>query len=332
VITHRDGPALGYSPNSGVTIMTVDRKAFKDLNKNGELDPYEDWRLTVEERAADLASRMSVEQIAGLMLYSAHQRIPGGGFRGSTYEGKPYPESGQDPWALSDQQKTFLTEDNLRHVLFTSVESPEVAARWNNKAQALVEGIGLGIPANNSSDPRHQAQNDDEFNIGAGGEISRWPNSIGMAATFDPDLVRNFGSIASREYRALGIATALSPQVDLATDPRWYRFSGTFGPDPTLTTDMARAYVDGFQTSGDGGWGKGKRKRYGKALAGRRHRRGGTRRPLRFRKVCRFSRKQPGGSFETLRGRSLQSGRWHGGGLRRHALLHHLYRSGSQRK
>ncbi|MTB53747.1 beta-glucosidase [Lewinella sp. W8] len=256
LITHTDGPELGYSPNSGVAILTVDRKAFKDLNQNGELDPYEDWRLSTEERAADLAARMSVEQIAGLMLYSGHQRIPGGGFRGSTYDGKPYAESGSSPWDLSDQQETFLTEDNLRHVLFTSVESPEVAARWNNNAQALVEGIGLGIPANNSSDPRHQAENDDEFNIGAGGEISRWPNSIGMAASFDPELVRKFGTIASREYRALGIATALSPQVDLATDPRWYRFSGTFGPDPSLTTDMARAYVDGFQSSGDGGWGK----------------------------------------------------------------------------
>lgn len=255
LVVNDGGPELGYSPASGVTILTVDRQAFKDLNQNGTLDAYEDWRLSAEQRAANLAQQMSVEQIAGLMLYSGHQRIPGGGFRGSTYGGKPYRESGKNAWDLTDQQTTFLTEDNLRHVLYVSVESPAVAARWNNNAQALVEGIGLGIPANNSSDPRHQADNEDEFNIGAGGDISRWPNSLGLAATFDPDLMRSFGDIASQEYRALGIATALSPQVDLATDPRWYRFSGTFGPDPQLTTDMARAYVDGFQTTGDGGWG-----------------------------------------------------------------------------
>ncbi len=260
-IANEGGPTLGYSPASGVAILTVDRYAFKDLNKNGKLDKYEDWRLPAEERAADLASKMTKEQIAGLMLYSGHQRIPGGGFRGGgTYNGKPFEESGAKAADLTDQQKKFLTDDNLRHVLITSVESPEVAAEWNNNVQALVEGIGLGIPANNSSDPRHEAAADEEYVLGAGGKISRWPTSIGLAASFDPALVRRFGEIASREYRALGIATALSPQVDLATDPRWYRFSGTFGPSPELSTDMARAYVDGFQTSsGDkeitSGWG-----------------------------------------------------------------------------
>lgn len=260
LVENQDGPNLGYAPESGVAVLTVDRLAFKDLNKNGTLDPYEDWRLPVEDRASDLAKKMSIEQIAGLMLYSSHQRIPGGGFRGSTYNGKPFEESGANATALSDQQKEFLTKDHLRHVLITSIESPEIAVSWNNNAQALVEGLGLGIPANNSSDPRHEAASDEEYTQGAGGEISRWPNAIGLAASFDPALVQQFGEIASREYRALGIATALSPQVDLATDPRWYRFSGTFGPSPELATDMARAYVDGFQTSKgekeiSGGWG-----------------------------------------------------------------------------
>ena len=258
LVINTGGDTLGYSPTSGIALLEVDRYAFKDLNRNGELDPYEDWRLPAEIRAADLAGQMSVEQIAGLMLYSGHQRIPGGGFGpGSTYAGKPFAESGAAPSDLTDDQVKFLTEDNLRHVLITTVESPAVAARWNNNAQALVEGLGLGIPANNSTDPRHQADNDDEFNLGAGGDISRWPTALGLAASFDPELVRQFGEIASREYRALGLATALSPQVDLATDPRWYRFSGTFGPDPDLATAMARAYVDGFQTTpATGGWGR----------------------------------------------------------------------------
>lgn len=262
VIIHNEGgQTLGYSPQSGVKILTLDRLAFKDLNQNQQLDKYEDWRLSVDERAADLASRMSVEQIAGLMLYSAHQRIPGGGFRGGdTYNGKPYNESGATASDLSEQQKEFLTNDNLRHVLITSVESPDVAVQWNNNTQALVEALGLGIPANNSSDPRHQPDNDEEYSLGAGGNISKWPNALGLAASFDANLVKLFGQIASKEYRALGIATALSPQVDLATDPRWYRFSGTFGPSPELSTDMARAYVDGFQTSSpekehSEGWG-----------------------------------------------------------------------------
>ena len=141
-------------------LLTVDRLAFKDLNRNGTLDPYEDWRRSSEDRATDLASKMTVEQIAGLMLYSSHQTIPaaGGPFGRSTYDGKPFAESGANAWELSDDQKEFLTNDGVRHVLITSVESPEVAARWNNNVQALLEGIGLGIPANNSSDPRHRTR------------------------------------------------------------------------------------------------------------------------------------------------------------------------------
>jgi len=88
-----------------------------------------------------------------------------------------------------------------------------------------------------------------EYNAGSGGKISLWPETVGLAATFAPSIVKRFGEIAAKEYRALGITTALSPQIDLATEPRWSRFNGTFGEDPLLATDMARAYVDGFQTS-----------------------------------------------------------------------------------
>ena len=251
IIQNQGGQTLGYSPNSGVKIIQVDGLAFKDLNKNGVLDTYEDWRKPVAERAKDLASKMTVEQIAGLMLYSRHQSIPAqevGMFTG-TYNEKPFSKSGAKSSDLSDQQIAFLTKDNLRHVLMTSVESPIVAATWNNNIQALVEGIGMGIPSNNSSDPRNGANKNAEYNAGSGGSISQWPEELGLAATFDPAITEQFGSIAAKEYRAIGITTALSPQIDLATEPRWNRFVGTFGEDPKLATDMARAYVDGFQTS-----------------------------------------------------------------------------------
>jgi len=263
LVSNQEGQTLGYSSQSGVKILTVNRLAFKDLNKNGKLDIYEDWRLTADERAKDLASQMSVDKIAGLMLYSSHQSIPSGGpgfGRGGTYNGKPFPESGAEPSDLSDQQIKFLTDDNLRHVLITSVESPDAAAMWNNNVQALVEGIGLGIPVNTSSDPRHGSDSYAEYNAGAGGSISMWPGTLGLAATFDPEIMKRFGQVASVEYRALGITTALSPQIDLVTEPRWSRFDGTMGEDPDLAADMARAYVDGFQTSEGaenirGGWG-----------------------------------------------------------------------------
>jgi beta-glucosidase len=257
-LVHNDeGSTLGHSPTSGIALLKLDRYAFKDLNKNDVLDPYEDWRLSEEERAEDLASQLTLEDIAGLMLYSSHQSLPGSGrgFGAANYNGKPFPESGALASDLSDGQKAFLQDDHLRHVLITRVASPEVAAQWNNNAQAYVEGLGFGIPVNISSDPRHGSDSYAEFNAGAGGDISMWPGTLGLAASFDPQLMRKFGDIASKEYRALGIATALSPQIDLATEPRWSRFDGTMGEDPDLATDMARAYVDGFQSTKDGGWG-----------------------------------------------------------------------------
>ena len=72
LITQKKGQTIAYSPGSGVGILTADGYAFKDLNRNGSLEPYEDWRLTAEERAEDLASRLTIEQIAGMMLYSSH--------------------------------------------------------------------------------------------------------------------------------------------------------------------------------------------------------------------------------------------------------------------
>ena len=212
-VAEKNGPKPKRTA-SGIKLVVEDGYAFKDLNRNDRLDVYEDWRKTSDDRAKDLASKMSIEQIAGLMLYSGHQSIPAAseGYFAGTYGGEKLSESGAKASDLSDQQIKFLTEDNLRHVLVTTVESPEIAARWNNNLQSLVEGIGLGIPANNSSDPRHGITANAEFNAGAGGKISMWPGSLGMTATFDPEIVKKFGEIASLEYRALGIATTLSPQ------------------------------------------------------------------------------------------------------------------------
>lgn len=257
LIKNADGSTLGYNSESGVKILVVDNYAFKDLNKNGVLDTYEDWRLPFSERAKNLSKQMNLEDIAGLMLYSSHQSLPGAsrGFGSSLYQGKSFSESGADASNLSDEQKKFLSEDHLRHVLITSVESPAVSAQWNNNAQAFTEGLYFGIPVNTSSDPRHGSDSYAEFNAGAGGDISMWPGTLGIAASFDPSLMKKFGEIASKEYRALGITTSLSPQIDLATEPRWSRFDGTVGEDPDLATDLARAYVDGFQSTYSSGWG-----------------------------------------------------------------------------
>ena len=272
LVENQGGQTLGYSPRSGVKILTINGLAFKDLNKNGKLDAFEDWRFTADARAKDLASKLSIEEIAGLMLYSSHQSIPAraGGYFAGTYNGKPFKAGETDPTELTDQQKEFLEEDNLRHVLVTTVQTPEIAAKWNNKLQAFCESVGFGIPANNSSDPRHGTRAKAEYDAAAGGEISMWPSSLGMAATFDPALIQKFGEIAAKEYRALGITTALSPQVDIATEPRWARFSGTFGESPRCRPPWGRPIAMVFKLLKSKWMGCTKRQCDGKALARRR--------------------------------------------------------------
>ncbi len=136
-ISNPNGIDIAYSVKSGLKILEEDGLSFKDLNRNGKLDKYEDWRLPAEERAIDLSSKMSEEQIAGLMLYSGHQSVPANenGYLGGTYDGKYFSKSNVDAWALTDQQEIFLEQDNVRHVLVTTVSSSRDAAKWSNNLQ-----------------------------------------------------------------------------------------------------------------------------------------------------------------------------------------------------
>ncbi|AEF85136.1 periplasmic beta-glucosidase/beta-xylosidase [Treponema primitia ZAS-2] len=261
LIVNKGGATLGIQTDNKDRILEQDGFAFKDLNGNGKLDPYEDWRLPFSERIKDLVKRLSIEEIAGLMLYSSHQAIARNSLLSEMmYPGQNAQDTRQHVYDLTEGQKKFLKDDKLRHVLMAMADDAVTAAKWSNQAQAFVESLGLGIPVNISSDPRHTPSVTAEFNMGAGGDISIWPDHIGLAATFDPNVVKQFGLIASKEYRAMGITTALSPQIDLSSDPRWNRFTGTFGEVTDLAVDMARAYCDGFQTSEgvqeiEGGWG-----------------------------------------------------------------------------
>ncbi|MBN9215565.1 MAG: glycoside hydrolase family 3 [Microbacterium sp. SCN 70-200] len=236
------GAQLSYGAEGGIELLEVEdggaTLAFKDMNANGELDTWEDWRVDSSERAADLAADMSIEQIAGLMLFSSHERSPADG--------------------LTDAQKTYLDESNLRAVLNAAGSNADETVPWVNEMQAYVETLATAdtpyVPVNFASDPRSTAGSGGYNADGA--DISRWPSNLGLAATFNAEYTEQFGEMASAEYRALGITTALSPQVDLATEPRWSRVAGTFGEDSEQAAELTAAYVDGFQGSeGADEWG-----------------------------------------------------------------------------
>lgn len=228
-VINQDGATLGYSANSGVKLIEADGYAFKDLNQNGALDTYEDWRVDYETRARALADTMTGEEIAPYLTHggwgtftttainednSAHAYITAGGRGGVTRN------SGSD------------TAANVDHAI------------WANLVQELSEGTFHGIPSLISIDPNGQSG------------ISQ---TLSLASAMDADVALEVGKAYSKQYRAMGINMMLGPQIDLMTSPVMDRGTGTYGEDPALSRDIAEAFVSGMQSTWDGntdlGWG-----------------------------------------------------------------------------
>ncbi|KRC92514.1 beta-glucosidase [Terrabacter sp. Root85] len=211
-----------------------DGVAYRDLNGNGRMDPYEDPRLTVEERVEDLLGRLSLEEKVGLMF----QTVIEAGSDGTVLE---------HPGTISKSPtSTVVLDKHLNHFNVHALADPRMAARWSNALQALAERTPHGIPVTVSTDPRHAFIENVGVSFSAGA-FSQWPEPLGLAALRDADAVRRFADIARQEYAAVGIRAALHPTLDLATEPRWARQAGTFGQDPDLVTELGVAYLKGFQ-------------------------------------------------------------------------------------
>ena len=243
-------------------VIEQDGFIFRDLAGTGTLLPYEDWRLSFEERAKDLADRLSPEQMIGLMLHSSSQPVPampGQMETVGTYDGKTFPErDAANPWDLTDQQKDMLSRLGIRHFLVSKLQNVETAVRWSNNLQRMAEGLPFGIPVNLSSDPRHGSGGEDAEFHAAASDVSQWPEGLALAATASPETVSQFAHVMAKEYRALGIATFLGPQIDLASDPRWFRIRDTLGSDVELEIKLAQSFCDGLQTTegSSTGWGR----------------------------------------------------------------------------
>jgi len=214
--------------------LTVDRFTFRDLNKNGRLDPYEDTRLPIEARIEDLISQMTVEEKAGMMFQT---------MIGMHEDGTLVEELGGFARITTSD---MVIERLMNHFNIMRGTQSRRMAEWNNHIQKLAEQTRLGIPITISTDPRHGFS----YNPGAAmiaGDFSMWPEQIGLGAIGDPEVVEEFGNIARQEYLAVGIRTALHPMADLATEPRWCRTNGTFGEDAELSAKLTAAYIRGFQ-------------------------------------------------------------------------------------
>ena len=188
--------------------------------------PYRDASVPIDQRVEDLLGRMTLEEKAGLMFHPPTFIEADGSTASGTEES--------------------IVEKHLNHFNIYAAPPPRQHAEWHNRLQEIAASTRLGIPVTISSDPRHTV-GESSGASGSSAGLSEWPEPIGFAAVGDAVAVEEFGDIARREYRAVGIHVALHPMADLATEPRWARIVHTFGEDGELAAELLAAYIRGFQ-------------------------------------------------------------------------------------
>ncbi|MFN8240743.1 MAG: glycoside hydrolase family 3 N-terminal domain-containing protein [Bacteroidales bacterium] len=243
-------------------IINKDGYQFKDLNKNGELDAYEDWRLPVDQRIDNLVSLMTLEEKVGLMFHP-NIAVPSDGILvydsrkalGQEAYSGPVGPGGKNAGAMGFGQmqvgadvKTFIVERNFRNILNNGIAPPKEFATWSNAVQEYAEESRMGIPVMFSTDPRHGATLG--AHVSGKQYFSQWPSKegqVGITASRNPELLKRFGEVVAEEYRAVGLHMILGPQIDLMTEPRWSRNMGCFSEEAELTSEMMAAFMDGAQ-------------------------------------------------------------------------------------
>ena len=218
-------PLVGYA-SGGIEViarikpvLSIDGLSFKDLNANGLLDAYEDWRLTADKRAEDLLKQMNLKEKIAQMQHPTF--IP--------------KADGSAPTFLKD----WAQAKNVGFVLVRDLPGAKAAALTMNQVQEWAEASRLGVPLLVSMDSVHG------LSYVNGGLVH--PHNLGLAATRNVELVRELTDAARLEHLAIGVRMTLSPEADIATEPRWGRVMETFGEDPDLVSLMVSAQVEAYQ-------------------------------------------------------------------------------------
>jgi beta-glucosidase len=186
---------------------------------------YRDPKLPVDRRVADLLKRMTLaEKVAQLGSVNWDKN--------SLDDPRTHELSAASAERLLREGIGEITRPGDRH-------DPRGAVAFANAIQKfLVEKTRLGIPALLHEEALHGL-------VAPGG--TSFPQAIGLAATFDPELLEQIFAVAARQARARGVQHVLAPVLDIARDPRWGRIEETYGEDPYLVTRMGVAAIRGFQ-------------------------------------------------------------------------------------
>lgn len=232
-------------------IIEVDGLKFKDLNGDGVLNPYEDWRLPASERAKDLISRMNNREKAGMFILTDKPM----GI--SVEEGEATSHNGVISEVDKDHEvpipkheyptSTLLNDFQLRHLIVRENATPEEMTTYTNTIQEIAEESRLGIPVAIISNSKNENE-DVTFNAAQSiREFTTFPGTLGLAAMDDSDLMAKFATIGHEEFLANNIRKGYMYMVDTATDPRWFRTSGTFGEHPDAISDIVDVLIPAFQ-------------------------------------------------------------------------------------
>ena len=215
-----------------VELLYDDGLPFRDLNKNGEIDTYEDWRKPVEDRVADLLSQMTLDEKAGMLMIDQLNADRGG----------RVPELA-DRLVNQEKMRRFIFRNTVTNTpsdaagnpFFGAQLTPYETAQFTNAVQELCEVTRLGIPALFKSNPRNHLEEGWMGGLDASvGAFSAWPKEAGLAATRDMDLIEEFARTVAKEWVAVGIRGMYGYCLDLSTEPRWFRITETFTEDAGL--------------------------------------------------------------------------------------------------
>ncbi len=225
-----------FLSNKTTKIIIKEGNKYRDLNRNGKIDIYEDKNFSAEQRVIDLLSKMSIEEKVGQMF---HPPI--------SLKGGAISEIINLATGKGDSTESLILNKHISHFNLYGSPSPLELAKKLNYFQRIAEKSRLAIPLTISSDPIHEVPRGGVVAAFSLKGFSKWPSQLGFASTRDSQIIKEFAEIAGQEYLAVGIRTALHPMSDLATEPRWARNFGTFGSNADLSSEFTKAYMDGFQ-------------------------------------------------------------------------------------
>ena len=164
--------------------INVDGEAFRDLNRNGSLDPYEDHRVVTTDRVEDLLSQMTLEEKVGQMFHPPVLIEPDPLFR-------VFLEAMNAGTSIEE----LISRKSLTHFNFYGGASPEKIAKRLNELQKIAERTRLGIPLSISSDPVHEVPRGGGIASFTLGGVSKWPSQLGFAAGRDASMLKTLSLI-----------------------------------------------------------------------------------------------------------------------------------------